>query len=211
MQAGFKEKHIHSILKNQGKYKFQLFKKELDQDSFSDFFDFYYTRLFLFAVTIIKSELIAEEVVMDVFMKLWEQKLSLDKIQNIETYLFIAVRNTCLNAVKKERKFHFDMLEDAHIQLADYKSSAETSIIENEMFQFLNQAINDLPAKCKIIFKLIREDGLSRNEVSQILDISVKTVDNQVAIAVKKIAEKLNIDLTNPQKSIGLMNFLLTL
>ena len=66
-----------------------------------------------------------------------------------------------------------------------------------------------LPSKCKIIFKLIREDGLNRNEVAQVLNISVKTVDNQVANAIKKIAEQLNIDLSNPKNSHGLMTFLL--
>jgi RNA polymerase sigma-70 factor (ECF subfamily) len=79
------------------------------------------------------------------------------------------------------------------------------------MFNALNQAVAILPAKCKIIFKLIREDGLNRSEVAKILNISVKTVDNQVAIAVKKIAEQLHIDLTNPKNSQGLFTVLLTL
>jgi len=95
--------------------------------------------------------------------------------------------------------------------LAEYKPTAESVIIELEMFNSLNQAVAKLPAKCKIIFKLIREDGLNRSEVAKVLNISVKTVDNQVAIAVRKIAEELNIDLTNPKNSQGLFTVLLTL
>ncbi len=198
-------------MESQGKHKFLHFRKELTQEAFSSLFDYYYTRLLNFAITIVKSEIIAEEVVMDIFVKLWEKRFELNKIENIETYLFISVRNSCINAIKKEKRFHFDMLDDSAIQLSDYKPSAESDFIESEMFEVLNKVVAHLPAKCKLIFKLIREDGLNRNEVAQILDISVKTVDNQVAIAVRKIAEKLKIDLSNPQKSTGLMSFLLTM
>jgi RNA polymerase sigma-70 factor (ECF subfamily) len=113
--------------------------------------------------------------------------------------------------LKKEQRFHFDMLADSHVQLADYKPSAEHDLIEDEMFVALNKAVQLLPSKCKIIFKLIREDGLNRNEVAEILNISVKTVDNQLTIAVRKIAEQLNIDLSNPKNSSGLIALLLTL
>ncbi len=161
-------------------------------------------------MTIVKSDLLAEEIVLDVFLKLWENCKTLDAINNIETYLYISVRNKSINVLKKERKFHFDILEDSHIQLADYNPSAESDLIEHEMFGALNEAVKQLPSKCKIIFKLIREDGLNRNEIAQVLNISVKTVDNQVAIAIKKIAEQLNIDLSNPKNSHGLMTLLLS-
>lgn len=197
-------------MESKGKYKFNRFRKELSQESFTDFFDYYFTRLIQFAITIVKSELLAEEIVLDVFLKLWEQRKTSDTIINIETYLFISVRNKSINALKKEQKFHFDLLEDSHIQLADYKPSAESDLIEYEMFDSLNDAVAQLPSKCKIIFKLMREDGLNRSEVAQILNISVKTVDNQVAIAVKKIALQLNIDLSNPKNSHGLTIFLFT-
>jgi len=198
-------------LESKGNHTFNRFKEELKQESFTDFFDHYFTRLIQFAITIVKSKLLAEEIVLDVFLKLWEHRRTLDKINNIETYLFISVRNTALNTLRKEQKFHFDMLEDSHVQLADYRQIAESTLIENEMLQALNQAVIQLPAKCKIVFKLIREDGLNRNEVAQILSISAKTVDNQVAIAVKKIAKQLNIDLSNPENSHILKTFLLTL
>ena len=148
---------------------------------------------------------------MDQFVKLWQQRLSLHKIKNIETYLFVSVRNSSLNALKKSNRFNFDMLDDAHIELADYKPSAENNMIAEEMVDALNKAVAQLPVKCKLIFKLIREEGLSRNEVAEVLEISVKTVDNQVAIAVKKIAEQLNIDVSLPKKKKHLTQFLLSL
>ncbi|WP_153631310.1 RNA polymerase sigma-70 factor [Prolixibacter sp. SD074] len=184
---------------------------KLTQESFTDFFDYFFTRLIQFATTITKSELLAEEIVLDVFTKLWTHRKSLNSINNIETYLFVSVRNTALNTLKKEWKFHFDMLEDSHVQLSGYKVGADDLLVENEMFARLNEAVNQLPSKCKMIFKLLREDGLNRNEVAHILNISVKTVDNQIAIAVQKIAQKLNIDLSNPKNSRGLTSFLFSL
>ena len=197
-------------MEKKGKYKFNRYKEELSQESFTDFFDYYFIRLNQFATTIVKSDILAEEIVLDVFLKLWENSKSLDAINNIETYLYISVRNKSINVLKEEQKFHFDILEDSYIQLADYNPSAESNLIEHEMFGALNEAVTQLPSKCKIIFKLIREDGLNRKEVAQVLNISVKTVDNQVAIAIKKIAEQLNIDLSNPKNSRGLMTLLLS-
>lgn len=198
-------------MESKGKNKFNLFRKKLSQESFTDFFDYYFVRLNQFAATIVKSDVLAEEIVLDVFLKLWENSKTLDAINNIETYLYISVRNKSINVLKKEHKFHFDMLEDSHVRLANYNQSAESDLIEHEMFDALNEAVMQLPPKCKIIFKLIREDGLNRNEVAQVLNISVKTVDNQVAIAIKKIALKLNIDLANPENYHGLTTFLFTL
>ena len=198
-------------MENKGKYKFNQFREKLSQESFTDFFEHYFSRLTQFASAIVKSQMLAEETVLDVFLKIWEQKGNLSSIENIETYLFVSVRNTAMNIIRKEQKFNFDMLQDSHVQLAEYKPTAESVIIELEMFNSLNQAVAKLPAKCKIIFKLIREDGLNRSEVAKVLNISVKTVDNQVAIAVRKIAEELNIDLTNPKNSQGLFTVLLTL
>lgn len=196
---------------SKGKNVFNQFRGKLNQASFTDFVEFYFQRLTQFAITIVKSQILAEETVLDVFLKIWERKNNLSSIDNIETYLFVSVRNTALNMIRNEKKFNFEMLEDSHIQLAEYKPTAEGLMIEDEMFKTLNQAVALLPAKCKIIFKLIREDGLSRNEVAEILNISVKTVDNQVAIAVKKIAEQLQIDLSNPQKSQSLISILFLL
>lgn len=198
-------------MKTAGKYKFEKFISDLTQESFTDFFDFYYRRLLQFTIVIVKSEVLAEEVVLDVFMKIWEKRNHLTDINNIETYLYISARNNSISLIKKEQKFHFDLLEDSHVQLAGYKPSADINLIENEMFEALNDAVSSLPSKSKIIFKLIREDGLNRNEVAQILDISVKTVDNQVAIAIRKIAKKLGIDLSNPNNSIKLTSFLFSL
>jgi len=125
-------------LESQGKYKFNQFKEELSQESFTEFFDYFFLRLSHFAKTITNSEVLAEETVLDVFLKIWEQRENLLVIQNIETYLFVSIRNAAMNAIRKEQKFSFEMLNDSHVQLAEYKPTAEKLLIENEMFVALN-------------------------------------------------------------------------
>ncbi|TAJ14407.1 RNA polymerase sigma-70 factor [Marinilabiliaceae bacterium JC017] len=173
--------------------------------------DMFYERLTTFAKSIIKSEELADEVVMDVFLRVWQNRKNIKKIDKIETYLYVSVKNIAINYLKKERKTEFDVLDEAHITVASYDHTPEGSIISKEMLNEINQAVDLLPSKCKLIFKLIREDGLKRSEVAEILDLSVKTIDNQIAIAVKKIAETLRIDLSVPSNRSGIQLFLLTL
>ncbi|TKG95636.1 RNA polymerase sigma-70 factor [Puteibacter caeruleilacunae] len=182
-----------------------------DQKSFEKLFDVFYSRLFLFANSFLSNEMLAKEVVMDVFVKLWERRDQLDRIDNLETYLYVTVRNNTYNYLRTEKNKKFDLLEDVHIDVAKYEYTPETKYISQEEVEKINAAIEELPPKCKMVFKLIREEGLKRNEVAKVLDISVKTVDNQVATAVKKIAETLNIDLSAKDRYINLQSFLLSL
>jgi len=198
-------------LDEKGKDIFEKFVIRKDQDSFTHLFEHYFNRLFQFAMTIVKSEILAEEIVLDVFTKLWGKRDDLTKITNIKAYLYIAVRNSAISAIRAKKKIVFEIFDSATIPLEDYHLSAENELIEEEMFKDLNEAVKNLPEKCKIIFKLIREDGLNRNEVADILGISVKTVDNQIAIAVRKIADRLNIDLHNPKNSVNLLTLLFSM
>ena len=68
-------------------------------------------------------------------------------------------------------------------------------MITAEMLRRINNAINALPPRCKLVFKLVKEDGLPYKEVADILDISIKTIDNQLAIALRKISEAINLQL----------------
>jgi len=195
-------------LDEKGKNIFEKFVIRKDQDTFTHLFEHYFNRLFQFAMTMVKSEILAEEIVLDIFTKLWGKREDLKKITNIKAYLYIAVRNSAITAIRAKKKVVFEIFDSATVPLADYQLSAENELIEEEMFNDLNEAVKSLPEKCKIIFKLIREDGLNRNEVADILGISVKTVDNQIAIAVRKIADQLNIDLHSPAKSVSLLTLL---
>jgi len=148
-----------------------------------------------FAVSLVRSKEIAEELVEDVFVKLWANRLQSERIGNITVYLYVAVKNRSLNALSQ--KAHelvaapFDYLDTTIDQFA---SDPYDLMITAEMMARMREAIESLPPRCKMIFKLIREDGLKYKEVSEILNISVNTIDAQMAIAVKKICYSLEIE-----------------
>ena len=171
--------------------------------------DMDYNRLMSFAMPVVKSHDVAEEVVMDAFMKLWDQRTALADVQNIETYMYVMVRNISLNYLRKKKESLIELLDDEHITLARYDQTPEGTLITSEMLEQVNQAVDTLPPKCKMIFKLLREDGVSRKEAAEILNISVKTIDNQIAIAVERIAKALQIDLSLKKNRSGLQLFLL--
>lgn len=186
--------------------------RNLSKEVFSALFDRYFSRLTAFARTITRSDALAEEAVLDVFLKLWQRDERLKNIDRPDTYLFIAVRNAAVNKLRDAKHFSFEMLDEADVPLARYDTCrGDDPLIEADMMEALERAVEKLPARCKIIFKLMREDGLGRSETAKVLDISVKTVDNQLAIAVRKIADELGIDLSEPGKPKILLSFLLTL
>lgn len=175
---------------------------------FGKLFELYFTRLKKFALSFVKDEVLAEEVVMDVFLKLWERRSKLDTIDNLTTYLFVAVRNTCHNYLRKINRQRFDSLDEVHVELKSYDHLPDDELLSNEMLQQLHIAVEALPPKCKIIFKLLREEGLSRKDTAKVLNISANTIDNQVAIAVRRIAEALGLDLSVKKNRSSLQSIL---
>ncbi|MGQ1889547.1 RNA polymerase sigma-70 factor [Thermophagus sp. OGC60D27] len=182
-----------------------------DETRFKELLDKYFVRLKMFAISFLKEDVLAEEVVMDVFLKLWESRKKIDHIDNLTTYLFVAVRNTCYNYLRKEVPNFVKSYDDLEVELARYEATPEDKMISDEMLDKLNSVVQELPPKCKLVFKLLREEGLSRKETAKVMGISVNTVDNQVAIAVRKIGDALGIDLTLKRNVTRLRTFLLCL
>ena len=158
-----------------------------------------YKKLLHFSKSIVRTNELAEEVVEDVFIKLWCRRNSISDIQNLNVYLYTAVKNTSLNILSQKAKqlvaAPFDFLD---IEIEDDLLSPDNMMITEEMMRKMREAIDTLPPRCKMIFKLIREDGLTYKEVAEILNISVNTIDAQMAIAVKKLC--LALQLRKPFK-----------
>lgn len=176
-----------------------------DENALATLHQLYYKKLLQFSKTIIRSNEMAEEIVEDVFIKLWCNRTSVTNINNLNVYLYVAVKNTSLNILSQKAKHlvtaPFDFLE---IDLDNEFDSPDQLMITAEMMQRMQKAIDSLPPRCKMIFKLVREDGLKYKEVGEILNISVNTIDAQMAIAVKKICRALQIEksIKNFQPSI---------
>jgi RNA polymerase sigma-70 factor (family 1) len=174
-----------------------LLKKiaEGDESSFRQVYHCYHQRLLHFAFSLIKTREATEEIVEDVFIKIWKNRASLLGIRNLIIYLYTATKNTSLNYLsKKALESITDPFDDIDITLQETAISPEQIMITNEMYNNIREAVESLPPRCKMIFKLVREDGLKYKEVAEILHISVNTIETQMTIAIKRIAEAVRKD-----------------
>jgi RNA polymerase sigma-70 factor (ECF subfamily) len=178
----------------------QKIAKHEDAAAFKQLYLLFFQSLKHFAFTITHSHEQAEEVVEDVFIQLWMQKEKLLTIDNLKVYLYISVRNISINYLKKENRHTHESIDyaDADIQSAD--SNPEQLVISTELRKRIDSAIQNLPPKCKLIFKMAKEDKLPYKDIAAILNITVKTIDSQLAIALKKISLAINFDLEKKQR-----------
>ena len=166
-----------------------------DENALTELYQHFHKRLFQFSRVITRNDEIAEEVVNDVFVKLWSNRLQVNDIENITVYLYVAVKNRSLNELsRKARELVNTPFDHFDIEVEETSSNPHELLVTSEIMGRMQKAIEALPPRCKMIFKLVREDGLKYKEVSQILNISVNTIDVQMAIAVKRICTALQID-----------------
>ena len=165
-------------------------KDEDSQRAFREFYDLTYDRLFRIAFYYVKHEEWAQEIVLDVFIRLWEQRSTLTEVRNIEDYCFILVKNASLNYLEKETRHatvSADQLPDPAVQ-AD---SPEDTLISEELFARYVKALDRLPERCREVFIRIREEKQSYAQVAEELSISTKTVDAQLQKAITRLKEML--------------------
>lgn len=148
-----------------------------------------------FASTIVKSRELAEEIVSDIFVEIWVRRSSLEEIADLKMYLYISARNGALRKLQQTKKNATLSLDDFDVQLVSTINNPEEDFLTSELLQRIDAAINELPPRCKIIYKLAKEDKLKYKEIAQILNINVKTIDNQLATALRKIATAINFRL----------------
>ena len=166
----------------------QKIQDEDDQQAFKQLYQLLFFRLYQFAYSYVRSKESAEEVVNDVFLSLWQNRGTLNSINNINVYLYVAIKNASLNFLRKKNHALPSSIDDLAVPHLHFVLNPELIMITRELQSQIQEAIEQLPPRCKIIFKLVKEDELSYKEVSVILGISVKTVDAQLYIALKKLA-----------------------
>ncbi len=165
-----------------------------DEPSYRRIFDLLFPPLKRFAYTLLKNSEQAEEIASDVMIVVWENRHKLVAIDNIRVYLFVIARNKCLNVLKSRQSNPVISLNDISIDIAFTGKNPEQLCINSEVRKKIEKAINMLPQRCKLIFKLVKEENMSYREVAAILNISVKTVDAQLVTAFKKITEAIRLD-----------------
>ena len=147
------------------------------QTAFKSLYLAYFQRLMRFTSLYVPSSVEAEEIVSDTFLSLWNNRKSLPEISNFDSYIY---------GIEKVQ------IDENTIDLfAHTDTTPEEELISKECIDHLNEAINTLPDKCKMAFKLIREDKMKYKDAANILEISVKTLEAHIATAVRKLRESL--------------------
>ncbi|WP_161596734.1 RNA polymerase sigma-70 factor [Chitinophaga vietnamensis] len=149
-------------------------------------FERFYNPLCGYANSFVKEQSICEDIVQEVFIRIWETRRDLLQSDSIRFYLFTAVRNNCLTHLSREQKRAIYSLSDLDPEDEDGIADAEPPAGEAVNYQaLLGAGIEKLPPKCKEVFLLARMGELSNQQVADTLGISVKTVNNQLWKALK--------------------------
>ena len=159
-----------------------------NQQIFDYLFHYYYTGLVAFAIKYVDNKDIAEDIVQEFFYKLWIKRGELEIKQTIKTYFFTSVKNRSLDYIKHQqvkKKFVDQVKESADIH-EDYDL-----LVESELRERINLAIEKLPEKCRQIFIMNRFDGLSPKEIAEKENISVRTVEGHIGKGIKILRKEL--------------------
>lgn len=170
---------------------------ENDQHAFREFYDHFFVTLFRFTCSLTKNREQAEEITHDVFVQCWQKRHELRNVRNPEVYLFVSARNRVVD-------YHRKLSSTPSLQLGEEEETLQLSpdpeqlFITAEMMGKMEEAILELPPKCREVFVLVKQYGLRYKEVAAILNLSVKTVENQLAIAIRKLTASVSFRLEMP-------------
>jgi RNA polymerase sigma-70 factor (family 1) len=157
-----------------------------DKDAFTYLFDLYKDKVYSVSLKLTQCNHKAEDIVQDVFLKLWMNKEELINIKNFESYLFVMIRNRVYTELKtsvRNKRLANEMSFNTEI----YHNETLTTIIEREYSQILDQAISRLSFQQRQVYLLSREQDMTREEIAKLLNISQETVKTHLSRALKNI------------------------
>ncbi len=161
-----------------------------NKEVFEHLFRTYYHQLCRFSMKYVREKEATEEIVQDIFLYLWEKRHSLNITQSLKAYLYTATRNRSLNYIKaniSRVEISGDLAEEDQ-PLYDPQTS---QLDPQDLKRIISEAIEMLPPRCRAIFDLSKNAGLTYQEIAEELEISKKTVEAQMSIALKKLRETL--------------------
>lgn len=164
--------------------------KDGNKAAFEKLFHEHYQMLCRFGYRWVQDAEQVEEIVQEIFVGLWEKRETLTITGSFKSYLFSAIRNACLNHIKHlnvraEHQTYVQATANPNLNSVDQQVQA------SELARAIADAVEELPERCKAVFKLSREEGKKYAEIAEELDISIKTVENQMGKALKMLRERL--------------------
>jgi RNA polymerase sigma-70 factor (family 1) len=161
-----------------------------DEKAFEMMFRKFYQPLCRYAYSYVSDHEEAEEIVQASFIGIWEKRQSIDIATSLKAYLYRSVRNASLNVIK-HGKVKQVYLQQSEFTVEKTTEATEQALITDELEQKIFSAIQTLPEQCRLIFKLSRFEEMKYQEIADQLNISIKTVENQMGKALKIMREQL--------------------
>ncbi len=165
--------------------------KNGDTGAFDVIFHHYSKRIYQIAIGLLKDEALAEDIVQDVFLKLWLKRENVDPELTFDNYIFTVTYNTIHNVIKrhsiKTRKVA-RLLQEA----PEFTDDTDADLVYNELSELASKVIEKLPPKRKTVYKLSRQEGMKIREIAEKLNISKRTAENHLARALKYLKEELS-------------------
>jgi len=160
------------------------------ENVFRELFEKEYSALCRYAMTYMQDSHLAEDIVQDTFIKIWEQKRELISSAHIKFYLVTAVKNNCITAIRRQQTRGEVLTDtDPDIEPEPFITTRQHYEQLDEQKRKIADALNQLPPKCKEVFLMVKMQGMSYKQAAESLDISVKTVENQMGKAIKTLKE----------------------
>lgn len=184
---------LKDVIARMGKKGINQQKKE-----YEEVYAIYFPKLVRFSEAYILSRDDAENLVQDIFLHLWEHLELLNSLKNIKAFIFTMTKNKCIDYLRKQtqekyQKQSFTEIEEKELSLRFYslQSFDEDMLSHTEIDTIVQKAIYSLPERCREIFILSRFKGLKHKEIASLLDVSIHTVESQIAIALRKLKAEL--------------------
>lgn len=153
-----------------------------DEAAFGIIFKKYSSALYASAYNLFRNQQACEDMVQELFIELWEKRETL-KIRSLKSYLFVSIKNKALMAIRSGKVF----LDESVLFALCSEYETDQKLIADELADILNSSINKLPLRCQTVFKLSRFEKLSNRQIAEKLNISVKTVESQMTIALSRL------------------------
>ena len=163
---------------------------EKDETAFELVFKTHFKRLHAYAFTILRDETEAEDIVQQVFFKLWERQENLSMTGSVSAYLYRAVHNECLNYLKHQKVKTNHKLHVAY-SMRNQSEHPAKKVLATELEKNIHAALKELPEQCRTIFQMSRFEEMKYREIADKLGISIKTVENQMGKALRLLRLKL--------------------
>lgn len=166
--------------------------KKGDHDSYETLFDLYYVKFVNFADTIIKDRSSAKDLVQEAFIRIWINRFKLDENQSLENYIYVIVKRLVFNHLRNIKPYEDLESGKAQNEIADTWGEQDLIVIANETRHRIDDIISKMPPQRRRVFIMSRNQGMSNKAIADVLQISVKTVERHMTLALAELRENIS-------------------